>query len=74
MTLVFVYNTKKNQFLVCFYFFIFSYFQDINALEKNVFYEFKYVFSQILRYQHPCCFRGTLVYDVHVPVLDSRLK
>ena len=32
------------------------------------------VFSQILRYQHPCCFRGTLVYDVHVPVLDSRLK
>ena len=56
MTLIFAYNTKKNLFLVSLFFMIFLYFQDINVLDKNTFYEFKYVYSQILRYKRPCCY------------------
>ena len=50
---------------------IFLYLQDINVLDKNIFYEFEYVNFQILCYKHPCCFWGTLFYEVHPPVLDD---
>ena len=65
MTLIFTNNTK-NQFLVMLL--LFLYFQDINALDKKISYEFEYVFSHLLRLD---CFRGTLVYEVHPPVRRS---
>ena len=44
MTHIFT-NNKKNQFPVFFSFF-FIYFLDINALDKNILYEFKYIFPR----------------------------
>ena len=46
MTLIFTSNTK-NSVLFFYVFFILLYFQDINAIEINILYEFKYVFPHI---------------------------
>ena len=54
MTLIFTNNTKKKQFLVMLLLFLF--FQDINVLDKNISYEFKYAISKILCYKHPFVF------------------
>ena len=63
MTLSFAYNTKK-MFLVSLILYDFLIFTKYTWPA----HEFKYVYSQILCYKRPCCYWGTLFYEVHPPV------